>query len=131
MIIRFAAAAAVASVVIALGSLTLLLIPLPTRPAGPYLITTVWCFVPVVWGVWAMVAPRAWPLGRLPIWGAILGLIAGTMAAFVLDLPAQVMGVNLTVLQRTLVLPVATALYYVLWILVRRVCQNLSGRNVS
>jgi hypothetical protein len=126
MLSRFLAAASVGSVVIAFASLILLLIPLPTRPSGAYLLTTVWCLVPVVWGIWAMMAPPAWPLERLPIWGAILGLIAGTIAAFVLDIPARVVDVNPTVLQRMLVLPVAMVLYYVLWMVVRKLCQNLS-----
>lgn len=131
MLIRFAAAAAVASVVIAFASLSLLLISFPSHPAGPYLITTAWCFLPVIWGVWAMVTPRAWPLERLPMWGAILGLLAGTMAAFVLDLPARFAGANLALWQRILVLPVAMVIYYLLWILVRRACENLSGRSVA
>ena len=126
MLARFAGATAVAAVVIALTSLALLFVPLPTGAAGRSLLTTAWCFVPVIWGVWALLTPHAWMPQRLPLWGAILGLIAGIMAAFVLDFPERIAGVSLNMLQRALALPLAMAIYYLLWMIVRRVCEALT-----
>jgi hypothetical protein len=129
---RFAAAVVVASCAVAFAALILQFIPVPSGFEGRALLATVWCLVPPLWGVWAMLTPRAWMPRRLPLWGAILGLMAGTLAAFVLDFPARVAAVNLTVLQRSLVLPAAAGLYYLLWIVVRRVCEALRrGKTVA
>jgi malate dehydrogenase (oxaloacetate-decarboxylating)(NADP+) len=76
MLQRFVAASATAS--IAFGALALILMPaLPM--ARTYPLTVVWCFVPLAWGIWALIAPAAWVPKRLPLWGAILGLIAGSL----------------------------------------------------
>ncbi len=114
MLHRFAAASAVASVVIAGGAIVSLLTRWPA--AGARVLTTAWCFVPAAWGLWAMLAAPRWVPHRLPQWGAILGLLAGIMAGPVLDLPlrlADVRGV------RWVPMVVGPIFYYVLWVLVR------------
>ena len=110
---RFAAACSVASVVIAAGALVTLVLDLPV--AGVRTLTTAWCAVPLVWGVWAMLAPAVWTPGRLPLWGAILGVGVGIVAGPVLDIPAR-MGAPSGL--RWLVLVAGPILYYVLWLLV-------------
>jgi hypothetical protein len=93
MIHRFTAACAVASVVIAAGAIISLLPP-RWAAADARVITTAWCFVPLAWGLWAMLAPARWVPSRLPIWGAILGVIAGITAGPVLDLPLRLGGLS-------------------------------------
>ncbi len=111
---RFAAASAVASVVVAGGASVSLLTRWPAASAR--VVTTAWCFIPAAWGLWAMLAPASWVPRRLPQWGAILGLLAGIMAGPVLDLPlrlAEVRGVG------WVPIVVGPVLYFVLWLLVR------------
>ncbi|MBI3645253.1 MAG: hypothetical protein HY233_04745 [Acidobacteriales bacterium] len=110
---RFAAACAVASVVIAAGAIVSLLLRLPVE--GARMLTTAWCFVPVAWGLWAMVAPSRWVSNRLPVWGAILGVVAGIVAGPLLNLPSRVGGPSGA---RWLALVAGPVLYYVLWLLV-------------
>jgi hypothetical protein len=110
---RFAAACSVASVVIATGALMTLVVDLP--PAGVRALTTAWCLLPVVWGLWAMVAPAHWVPARLPLWGAILGVGAGIVAGPVLDIPSRMGGPSGT---RWLARVAGPILYYVLWLLV-------------
>jgi len=117
---RFAAACAVASVVIAAGALMSLVLGL--TPDLARVLTTAWCVVPLVWGVWAMVAPERWVPARLPLWGAILGLPAGIVAGPVLDLPSRMGGPGGA---RWLVLVVAPLLYYGLWLLVASAYRSL------
>ena len=123
MLRRFAAACAVASVVIAAGAI-ITLIP-PRWPAADALIlTTAWCFVPLAWGLWAMLAPAHWLRSRLPIWGAILGIVAGIIAGPVLDLPLRLMGLTRFRWMPILVGPV---FYYLLWLLVGAVHRSLDA----
>ena len=124
MIHRFAAASAVASVIIACGAFVSLL--LPRWPAADArILTTAWCFVPLAWGLWAMLAPARWVPRRLPAWGAILGLVAGIMAGPVLDLPLRLAGLNGV---RWLTIVVGPISYYLLWLLVpiayRSLCRS-------
>jgi hypothetical protein len=114
MLRRFAAASSVASVIIASGALVSLLPP-RWSPADARVLTTAWCFVPLAWGLWAVLAPTSWVPRRLPLWGAILGVIAGIVAGPVLDLPARLAGVRDT---RWITLIVGPVLYYVVWLLV-------------
>ena len=65
MLHRFAAACVVASIVIAAGAAVSLLARWPAE--GACLLTTAWCFVPVGWGLWAMLAPARWVPGRLSV----------------------------------------------------------------
>ena len=93
---RFAAACAVASVVIAAGAVMSLLPP-RWPAADAQIVTTVWCFVPLAWGLWAMLAPVGWVRRRLPMWGAIFGIVAGIVAGPVLDLPLRLGGLSAVV----------------------------------
>ena len=127
MLSRFTAAAAVASVAIALGSVTLVFLVEPGPGAG-YRLTRLWCVVPAFWGLWALLAPKSWVPERLPAWGAILGVIAGVLALFVLNMPAQVVGVQLSALQRGLAMAFVIAFYYLLWMVVRGVHRSLAAR---
>lgn len=122
MFCRFAAAMAVASAAVAVLTLLVLVIVL-VRPGVPLErfapVLALWCIVPVVWGLWAMVAPRAWVPERLPVWGTLLGVLVGTLAMFVLNLPSRMAGFAVAVGYRALGLVVLACFYYLLWMLVR------------
>lgn len=118
MIQRFVAASGIASIAIALGALALVVIPaLSLQRAYP--LTTIWCFVPLAWGIWALIAPAAWLPQRLPTWGAILGLIAGSLGAFALNLPSRILGMTVPAVVRGVAVVVMAGFYYLLWMLVR------------
>ena len=126
MLQRFAAGSTIASVVIALAALVVLLTPtLSLQRVFP--LTFVWCFVPLVWGLWALIVPKAWAPERLPLWGAILGLIAGLLAVFVLDLPSRIAGQPMPSLLRGVGVLIAGVLYYLLWMLVRVAYRSLAA----
>ena len=125
MIQRFASASAVATVLIALVAGGFRLSPVQNME-GRYLLTTVWCMVPLAWGVWAILIPKSWLPHRLPLWGAILGLIGGLFGVFVLDLPLQVLGIAVPVGQKVIFILLAIGIYYLLWFIVRRVYQALT-----
>lgn len=119
MMQRFASASAVAAVVIAVvaGAFSLLSTP---DVEGRYVLTSVWCMVPLVWGLWALLTPAGWMPDRLPVWGAVLGGLAGVMVFLVLRLPQRFAGVPLPGRVAWLGVPLAVAVYYLLWIAVRR-----------
>ncbi|MBI4471816.1 MAG: hypothetical protein HY646_04045 [Acidobacteria bacterium] len=114
MLHRFAAASAVASVIIAGGAIVSLL-PLRWPAADARILTTAWCFVPLAWGLWAMLAPARWVSRRLPELGAILGFVAGIIAGPVLDLPLRLAGLRGV---RWMTLVVGPIFYYFLWLMV-------------
>lgn len=62
-----------------------------------------------------MFVPTSWVRSRLPIWGAILGLVAGIIAGPVLDLPLRLIGLSRA---RWWPLVVGPIFYYFLWLLV-------------
>jgi hypothetical protein len=126
MMRRFASAGAVASVLIALAAGGMRLIPVPTLESR-YLVTSIWCVVPLAWGLWAMLTPMSWLPHRLPLWGAILGLIAGLLVMFVLDLPGHVIGEPLTPWLRGIGVLLAIGVYYLLWLLVQRAYRALTA----
>ena len=128
MLHRFAAACIVGAGVIATGALALLLLSPPAE--GTFVLTLAWCFVPVVWGFWAMLAPADWVPNRLPAWGAILGIGAGAVAGPLLDLPGRLGGLSGA---RWLVPLIGPVLYYPLWVLVRATYRSLRvrGRTAS
>jgi hypothetical protein len=113
MFCRFVAACTVASVVIAGGAVMSLLLRFPVE--GAWMLSTAWCFVPVAWGLWAMLAPSGWVPGRLPAWGAILGLAAGIVAGPLLNIPVRIGGPSSA---RWIALVAAPILYYLMWLLV-------------
>jgi hypothetical protein len=126
MIQRFASASAVASVLIALAAGALRLSLVPTLESR-YLVTSIWCVLPLAWGLWAMLTPESWLPQRLPLWGAILGLIAGLLVVFVLDLPGQVRGEPFPTWLRGIGVLLAIGIYYLLWLLVQRAYQALTA----
>jgi protein-S-isoprenylcysteine O-methyltransferase Ste14 len=126
MMQRFASASAVASVAIALAAGGLRLNPVPSLESR-YLLVSIWCVVPLAWGLWAMLTPKSWLPQRLPRWGAILGLIAGLLVVFVLDLPAQFRGEPLPAWLRGVGVLLAIGIYYLLWLLVRRAYRALAA----
>ena len=122
---RFAAASAVASVAIGIAGLAVSLLPIGSAPRF-YVVLRIWCLAPLIWGLWAMVTPKSWVPQRLPLWGAILGLIAGLFAVLVLNLPLRIVGVDLSVPLRGLAVLIAVAFYYLLWMLVRVAYRSLA-----
>jgi hypothetical protein len=117
----YGAACVVGSTVIAVGALITLLLPVPADGVG--ILARAWCFVPAVWGLWAVLAPADWVPNRLPVWGAILGVAAGTIAGPVLDLPTRIGGLSG---MSWLAIPVGPILYYALWLLVRNVYRSMA-----
>ena len=126
MLRRFAAASSVGSVVIAVGGIVSLLPP-RWSPADARVLTTAWCFVPLAWGLWAMMAPAHWVPRRLPLWGAMLGVVAGIVAGPVLDLPLRLGGLRDL---RWITLIVGPILYYVVWLFVPVAYRSLN-RNAQ
>lgn len=130
MLRRFASASAIASIAIAFGALTILLMPAPGIERL-YPLTIAWCFVAPVWGLWAMVAPAAWVPERLPLWGAILGLAVGLLAAFVVNLPFRIFGVAVPGIWRAGAVVLLVVVYYFLWILVRVAYRSLGAATAA
>ncbi len=121
---RFVSGSAVASILIALGALVIFLTDgLAVQRFYP--LTLVWCFLPAVWGLWAMFAPAGWVPQRLPLWGAILGVIAGLLVAFVLNLPARISGQTVPVTLRGVFVVLIVVFYYFLWMLLRVAYRSL------
>jgi ABC-type dipeptide/oligopeptide/nickel transport system permease subunit len=71
-----------------------------------------------------MIAPAAWVPTRLPLWGAILGLIAGSLGAFVLNLPLRILDEAASVPVRAVAVVFMAVVYYLLWMVVRRLSVN-------
>jgi len=115
---RFVSGSAIAAMGIAFATLVLLLAQ-GLAEQRFYALTIVWCFVPLAWGLWAMIAPSGWVPHRLPIWGAILGLIAGLLIFLVLNLPWRVFEVTVPVILRGVGVLIMVVIYYFLWMLVR------------
>ena len=121
MFCRFVAASSVASVVIAGGAIISLLVRFPLE--GAWMLSTAWCFLPVAWGLWAMLAPSGWVPGRLSAWGAILGVAAGIVAGPLLDIPARVGAPS----GARWIAPVAGPIfYYLMWLLVGVAYRSLT-----
>jgi len=124
---RFAAGTAIASIPVAMAALILGLTPgLTFERICPLAI--LWCCAPFAWGVWALLTPSAWMPNRLPLWGAILGFFAGSMAAFALNLPSRLFPEPVPILVRAIAVLVMTLFYYLLWMLVRAACRWLAGK---
>jgi hypothetical protein len=124
MLQRFAAATSVGSIVIAIGAMASLLNP-RWSAADALVLTTAWCVVPLAWGLWAILAPPRWVPGRLPLWGAILGVVAGIVAGPALNLPLRLAGLRDV---RWIPVLVGPVLYFMIWLLVPVVYRSL-GRH--
>lgn len=125
MLRRFAAASLVASCVIPIGAIAIFLIRLATGERY-YQMAALWCLVPAVWGVWAMLTPATWMPKRLPLWGAILGVLAGIGGALVVNLPQRIFQINLSIGLRVLAVPLAAVIYYLFWMVVAAVYRGLT-----
>jgi hypothetical protein len=123
---RFVSASAIASIGIACGALVIVLTHGLSVPCF-YPLPIIWCFAPLVWGLWAVIIPSSWVPQRLSLWGAILGLIAGLLLAFVLNLPWRVLGITVPVIARGVAVVVMAAFYDLLWMLVRVVYRSLGA----
>jgi hypothetical protein len=123
---RFVSGSAIASIAIALAVLVLLLMP-GVALQRVYPLPIMWCFAPAVWGLWAMCAPVRWVPQRFPLWGAILGLIAGLLATFVLNLPARILGDRVPITFRAVAVVAIVVFYYFLWMLVRVAYRSLGA----
>jgi len=124
MLIRFASGSLVACVPIAIASLVTLVVFGP-NPQQVALVLAIWCFVPCAWGLWAMLSPSGWVPRRLPVWGFILGILAGLMAIVVLNLPSRMLGISMSNAAKVLVVLLAGVFYYVLWMVVSVVYRQL------
>ncbi len=127
MLQRFVAGSAVASVGIAIAAILLYGLAHTVRMPNPYVLALVWCVIPAVWGVWAMLTPKTWMPSLLPVWGAILGFLACFMSAFVLDVPLRMTGVHTPIGWRALGMLIMAAVYYGLWMVVRVVYARLTA----
>jgi hypothetical protein len=125
MLQRFAAATAIASIAIALGLFGLVLTSGITCQKI-YPLTIIWCVAPFVWGIWALIAPASWVPRHLPLWGAILGVIAGLLAAFVFNMPSRLLGQPVSLAMRAVAATVMVFFYYFLWMLVRIAYKSLA-----
>ena len=121
MLQRFAAGCVVASGLIALGATASLFLALPAESAR--FLTTAWLFVPLGWGVWAMLAPASWVPERLPLWGAVLGFIVGVLVGPVFNVPARIGAPDFV---RWAALAGGPILYGLLWLAVRAVYRALA-----
>jgi hypothetical protein len=114
MLKRFASASMVAAVAVTVAVLVVLVLPgLTVAQFAPLLV--IWCCAPCAWGVWAMLAPSGWVPERLAIWGAILGVVAGVLAAFVLNLPLRVFGAVTPVTARAAGVAIIVFFYFIFW----------------
>ncbi len=125
MLRRFAAASAVACIALGIASSVVLIIS-GLSPHRFALLLALWCIAPSVWGLWAMLAPSGWTPERLPLWGTMLGVVAGLLAAFVLDMPSRIFGSPVPAVARLLAVLVLTLFYFLLWTAVRAVFKRLS-----
>jgi len=121
---RFVAGSAVAAVLVAVAAVVLVSVAGSALPRM-WPLATMWCFVPLAWGIWALLTPKTWMPNWLPYWGAILGLIGGIMSAFVLNIPSRVFAMTVTMTGRTVAVLAVVVLYYFLWMLVRTAYMSL------
>jgi hypothetical protein len=68
---------------------------------------------------------------RLPIWGALLGLLASLAVLFVLNLPLSIVGKYVAWPYRAIGVLLAMIGYYLLWMLVRVVYRALRGPELA
>jgi protein-S-isoprenylcysteine O-methyltransferase Ste14 len=78
-----------------------------------------------------MLTPSGWVPERLPLWGTVLGVVAGLLAAFVLDLPSRIVGSAVPTTIRVVGVLVLMFFYYILWTFVRTALKRLSGSSAE
>ena len=108
---RIVSGSAIAPIGIAGGALVVLITPAAIQERINTL-TVAWRFVPAEWGLWAMLAPVGLVPQRVPLWGAIMGLIAGLLAALVLILPSRISGETVPVILRGVAVVMNAMSYY-------------------
>lgn len=126
MLRRFAAASVVATIALAVAASVVMLVPgMKLERFAPLL--ALWCCAPCAWGIWAILAPASWIPRCFPFWGAILGIIAGCLAAFVINLPLRVFGEPISVAFRACGVLVLVGFYALLWTLVGTAYRKLAA----
>lgn len=126
MLQKFVSGSAIAGLTIACAVFGLIAATPMFALQKPYLLPLTWCFMPAVWGVWAMLTPRTWMPSRLPLWGAMLGLLLSLNSAFVLNMPKQVSGDYMRIRWRLAGVIGISIGYYLLWMIVRLVYRALT-----
>ena len=126
MLRRFAAASAVASILIGIAITVVSLVAPSDQLPRLFPVLRVWCLVPALWGIWAMLAPRAWVPERLHWWGGILGILLGVLIMLVLNIPEQVLGEAIPLAYRAAAAIAITVGYFLLWMLVRQAWRALA-----
>ena len=121
---RFVAATAIGALLIAVAAFVLVFIP-GMAMSRMWPLTTLWCFLPLAWGIWALLTPRTWMADRLPYWGAILGFLGGTTGAFVLNIPSRIFQEPVSVAGRSVAVVFIAVAYYFFWMLVRVAYRSL------
>ncbi len=127
MLQRFVSASVVASTAIALGAVALWAAKHTWALQNIHQLALIWCCVPLMWGVWAMLTPAKWMPQRLPWWGAILGVLAVVNGGFILNIPLRLTGVYVSIPYRVVGGILAIALYYLFWLVVQMVYVDLRG----
>lgn len=126
MLRRFAAAASVASILVACAATIIGLLPADVREqAIPVLLA--WVCLPAIWGAWATLTPQTWTPDRLPVWGSLLGVLAGLGAVFLVDAPKRLLGFEANLGERIAAVVAFAALYFLLWTVVRKVLLSLTA----
>ena len=126
MLRRFASAATVASILVACAATIIGLLPADVREQViPVLLA--WVCLPAIWGAWATLTPATWTPDRLPVWGSLLGVLAGVGALFLVDAPKRLLGFDASVVERIAGVFAFAAFYFLLWMLVRRVLLSLTA----
>lgn len=125
MLRKFAAGVLVASCMIPIGAVVVFGIRLATG-VRYYQMAVMWCTVPLLWGVWAMLIPQSWTPKRIPLWGAILGVLAAILGAVVMNLPARITQLEFGLGLRWFAIVPAACLYYLAWMIVAWVYAKLA-----
>ena len=128
MIKKFASGATVASLLIFVAILILRLNSGFSLQSS-FQLSTVWCFLPFIWGIWAALMPKLWSTDQLPKWGAILGLIVGIIAVFLLNLPDLFLDNPASLSIKFVLVFIPILVYYVLWLLVRWIYDSIAEKK--
>lgn len=123
MLRRFVAASMVASVAIAIGAFIVLVIPGLGQRTYPLLV--LWCFIPCIWGLWAMIAPTHWVPDQLPYWGAGLGFFAALIIVFGAEVPQKILGIPMSMEMQTIAVLGVALFYYLMWSIVKVAYHHL------